>query len=587
MESQKQVKIIGLSVLQDFGALKATELKFDERQTLYAVKGEVGSGKTTLNKAMRLTTQGSDTLIDKNLYGGPINMVTQLIDGDKKIFVGCKSETGESLTYFLYEEDKDGNKIKNPVIDGVKATPAAYLKSMQTALTWRLNELTSENPTVQRNILLELYSSELEKKGVVFNKNSPNYVGGVIDEIEKSKAQRSYLDMKRKEVGGIADDLNKKGVDYKDRKTLIDISILETSLQEQKAKKQLALDNPGEEKEKELLKLKNEGLQINAVLKDLNQKIKDHNIAENKKKEVYDSKLKTYNKAIDDAKTSLISVASPELDFQIFEENFDIFIEKNTVRPKEPKLDIKKELQYNNKGSCISKADDFEDKDIKKALSDYLKIGVDYSRINKQELKEVDTKKYDTEIERIEKDLKGKKQFNDDAVSVNAYHDWKDSNEKVNELNKKFFMLLSGIDTGVKGLHIAPEYDVDKDGQKVAKGNDIYLMYDGVYDPEYFSNEDGELRKLSAYSDTQKPMICLLIQRYLLSKKSKILPYLWIDQVPIDKKTKALLDRMSHELGLWLFVNWTGDFDKENLQDGEILIENGEIFQKTKIDESN
>lgn len=79
-------------------------------------------------------------------------------------------------------------------------------------------------------------------------------------------------------------------------------------------------------------------------------------------------------------------------------------------------------------------------------------------------------------------------------------------------------------------------------------------------------------------------MICLLIQKHLLSKKEKCLPYLWIDQVPIDNKTKALLDRMSEELGLWLFVNWTGDFDKSLLKDGEILIENGEIFEK---DESN
>ena len=178
------------------------------------------------------------------------------------------------------------------------------------------------------------------------------------------------------------------------------------------------------------------------------------------------------------------------------------------------------------------------------------------------------------------KEKKAKELTNSDALAVNSYHDWKDANEEVSEINRKFFMLLSGIDTGVEGLHIAPEYEIDEKGQRVAKGNDIYLMYDGSYDPVYFSNPDKELRKLSAYSDTQKPMICLLIQKYLLSKKPKVLPYLWIDQVPIDKKTKKLLDKMSEELGLWLFVNWTGDFDKANLQDGEILVENGELFQK-------
>ena len=144
-------------------------------------------------------------------------------------------------------------------------------------------------------------------------------------------------------------------------------------------------------------------------------------------------------------------------------------------------------------------------------------------------------------------------------------------------------MKLTEIETGVEGLFICPEY-VEENGEKIAKDNDIYLMYDGSYDPEYFCNPSKEIRKLAAYSDTQKPMICLLIQKHLLSKKEKCLPYLWIDQVPIDNKTKALLDRMSEELGLWLFVNWTGDFDKSLLKDGEILIENGEIFEK---DESN
>ena len=90
--SQKEVKIIGLSIKEDFGAIKATELKFDANMRLTVIKGEVGSGKTTLNKAMRLTTQGSDTLVDKNLYDGNINMVAQLLDGDKKVFVGCKSD---------------------------------------------------------------------------------------------------------------------------------------------------------------------------------------------------------------------------------------------------------------------------------------------------------------------------------------------------------------------------------------------------------------------------------------------------------------------------------------------------------------
>lgn len=573
--TQKEVKIIGLSVIQQFGVLKATELKFDAKNKLYPIKGEVGAGKTTLNKAMRLTTQGSDTLIDKNLYGGEVEMVTQLLDGEREIFVGCKKKEDDTgLTYFLYELDEKGKKVQNPVIDGIKATPAAYLKELQTALTWRLNELTSENPTVQRNLLLELYKSELEKKGVVFNKNSPNYVGGIIDQIEKAKEQRNYLDMKRKEKGGIADDLKKKGIETEARLEPVDIQKIESELLEQKTKRKTAIDNPKEAKEKSLLELKNKGLEINNKLRQLNEKIKE----ENKPLVKFNENLKSFNELSID---SLIAVEK-EIKFLTKDEQVTFgFVEsiKDAMYKAEPK-ELKKELQFKEEtGSCISKAEDFEDEEIKKALQEYLKVAQDYSAINKQEPKEVDTKKFDDKISELETSLKHKKEYNKDVEAVNSLHDWREQNAKVLDLNKQFFMLLEGIDTGVEGLHIAPEYDIIPNGDKVARGNDIYLMYDGSYDPKYFSNENKELRKLSAYSDTQKPMICLLIQKYLLSKKPKILPYLWIDQVPIDKKTKALLDKMSEELGLWLFVNWTGDFDKESLKDGEILIENGEIFQ--------
>ena len=162
--------------------------------------------------------------------------------------------------------------------------------------------------------------------------------------------------------------------------------------------------------------------------------------------------------------------------------------------------------------------------------------------------------------------------YNKEALAVNSFQDWKDANEHVTEIKKDYYLKLTEIDTGVKGLHICPDENSDVDN--------IYLMYDGSYDIKYFNNPKKELRKISSYSGTQKPMICLLIQSHLLSKKQKTLPYLWIDDVPIDKKTRKLLEKMAEELGLWLFVNWTGDFAAAKLKDGEILLENGEIFVK-------
>ena len=66
---QKQVKIIGLSLNQQLGILKACNLEFDQENRLQKILGCVGQGKTTLKTALDLGTKGSKTLIDKSLYG--------------------------------------------------------------------------------------------------------------------------------------------------------------------------------------------------------------------------------------------------------------------------------------------------------------------------------------------------------------------------------------------------------------------------------------------------------------------------------------------------------------------------------------
>src|SRR5690606_31763366 len=236
--------------------------------------------------------------------------------------------------------------------------------------------------------------------------------------------------------------------------------------------------------------------------------------------------------------------------------------------------------EFNEKGSIISDPQDWKgvNKEIYDLLIAYRTTLKEWQELNAKPLTEVDTTKEEQQVGALVDKLKIWEKENKITEAVEAYQNWKEQNKVVSELNKEYFLKLTEIETGVKGLKITPEYKTNEKGEKEAVGNDIFLMYDGSYDPKYFANPKGELRKLSSYSDTQKPMICLLIQNYLLRKKAKTMPYLWIDQVPLDNKTIELLKKMSEELNLWLFVNWTGDFDREGLQAGEILIENGEIF---------
>lgn len=553
MGTQKQVKIVGLSVAKSFGGLKAVDLKFDEKNRLTLIKGEVGSGKTTFNRAMRLTTQGSSTLVDKNLYGD-IDITTQLSDGEMSIFVGCRTDKEGSLNYFLYGIDKDGNKVKDVVLDGQRATPASYLKSLQTALTWRLDELTSENPTTQRNILLELYKNELEATGVIYNKNHPDYTKSIIHKIELARNHRSLMDMKRKEVGGIADDMTKKGIIFTDRKKLKDVEQLKQAVDTINAKITLSKTNVEQTRENDLNKLKLKGTEVVGKVREINDKIKANN-------------------KLNEERTQNVAELQKILNKIIFErEDFDEVTDTiNRCLPKLEKTQV--EVVFNEKGKITSKAKEFKhNKPLYDLLKEYKDIGKEFEELKDSELK-VDNKKLESELADATELLEQAKTYNKTAEAVNSYFNWADANDEVKNIKKDYYLKLTEINTGVEGLYICTDENAEED-------ENIYLMYDGSYDKKYFNNKDKELRKLSAYSGTQKPMICLLIQNYLLSKKAKTLPYLWIDDVPIDQKTRELLEKMAKELDLWLFVNWTGDFKASQLKDGEILLENGEILMK-------
>jgi hypothetical protein len=559
---KKEVKIIGLSVNKSFGGLKATELKFNEENRLTVVKGEVGSGKTTLNRALSLTTKGSKTLEDNNLYG-EVDLTAQLLDGDYKVFVNCKTDQNGKLIHSIYTIDEHGNKLKDVVIDGQKLTPANYLKSLQTSLTWRLDELTSENPVTQRKILLELYSSELEKKGVIFDKNHPKFTESIIHKIEVSKNDRNYADMKRKEVGGIAEDLKSKGIDYETVRELKDVITLEQQISAAHSDINYLQRNAKQVHEAALNELKTKGLEINAKLKDFRDKIKDSNDVNQEELNLWEELQRQKTEDLDKIQQTLESLESNNIDEVLMLTHAGLPIDKK------PENKFLTQLEFNEKGQCTSQPEDFQDEKINQLLKAYIFAKSQYSKKAKQEDIIPDTSKQEEKIAYLKDELNSNYTWNKEAKAINSFYDWKDANEVVKDLKNDYYKKLTGIDTGVDGLHISLEN---------AESENIFLMYDGAYDTEYFHNPEKELRKLSSYSDTQKPLICLLIQNYLLKQKRKSMPYLWIDKVPIDKKTRLLLNRMSEELGLWLFVSWTGDFEKANLVDGELLIENGDVF---------
>tara|TARA_R110002012_G_scaffold93731_3_gene227403 strand:+ start:1210 stop:2919 length:1710 start_codon:yes stop_codon:yes gene_type:complete len=566
--NQKQVKIIGLKINQQQGILQSCNLKFDENNRLIAVKGTVGSGKTTLQKSLQLGTLGSDTLKDDKKLYGEINEEILLLDGENKIFIGCKSNESGSLDFVLFQKDENGKVIKNPVIDGVKATPATYLKNLQTSLTWRMDELMSENIVVQKKLLLELYKSELASLGVVFDKKSEKYKESILGKIELAENERSQREYERKSIGGFANQLSNVGVDVDNKETFperLDISELE------KTKNALSyeIENIDKVKDQKLESLKNNAASIVNDIKDQNNLIKDRNREKEssfeKKKDEYSQNVHTLNGIVTDVKTLVAKKCiNTDQGAKFITEINSIF--KNTGPVCEKLEDL---IDFDDSGRILNKSNFWKGSDeVSSLLIKYEKVKNDYSLLLKSP--GGDASLLESKLKSVVDKLKQAKDINKICDQIQSFELWRESNNVVLELRNEYAEMLSSINTGVEGLKIS----VDKSEGKL----DIYLTYDGTFDPEYFNNIDKVDRKLSSYSGTQKPMICLLLQNYLLNKLPKAMRYLWIDNVPIDNKTKLLLEKMGNELNVTVIVNITGDFTKNGLTDGEILIEGGEVF---------
>jgi len=567
--SQKKVKIIGLKINSQQGILQSCELAFDAKNHLIAVKGAVGAGKTTLQKSLQLGTLGSDTLKDdKQLYGG-IDEEIQLLDGSERIFIGCKSTDKGGLDFVLYQKGDDGKIVKNPVIDGVKCTPASYLKNLQTALTWRMDELMSENVVVQKKLLLELYKSELAKLGVVFDKKSDQYKESILGRIELAENDRSQKEFERKTIGGFANQLESVGIDVDDEKThpkRVDVS------EGEKKKNALSyeienIDKVGDQK---LDEIKNRAGSIVNLLKSQNNVIESDNqkleSEFEKRKEQYSQNVHTLNGIKTDLKTLVDEKCFIDQEKDEVVGLLDSWFKNDgaTCAP------LAKLVEFNEKGQVITKSSEWKGSDdVLENLVKYEGVKSEFSAMLKAP--KGDTKKLEADLEKVIEVLGAAKTVNKHCDMLDAFSAWRDANDLVMELRDEYASMLSSVDTGVEGLQIA--VDKEESGKL-----DIYLTYDGTFDPGYFNNEGKTQRKLSSYSGTQKPMICLLLQNYLLNKLPKAMRYLWIDNVPIDNKTKMLLEKMGHDLDMTVIVNITGDFTKDGLTDGEILIEGGEVF---------
>lgn len=554
-------KIIGFQSFGDQGILKATSVTFHpETNRIIPIKGASGTGKSTFLEMLKSTVIGTKCISDANFIENNV-FETQISENGKNFFIGFE-KTDEGFSSFLYMRDEQGNKVVKPEISGEQMTASKWQKLAHNQLTWNYKEFISDNATTHKQCLLKLFQSELSSAGVIFDTKDAAYKGSILDQIDKAKDERSFLDRKRKECGGFKGALqDEHGINVEITDTLPkrqDIALFDSEV----ARLNQALGNLEADKANQLLQIVNAvGTLTNSALL-FNKSVNERNA---KKQALIDNYQRDLAERT--AKCNALRDALHALDLDM---HYSALIGELSEIEKPENIELETLILF--KGENNDKIDTYTgtNETAKKIIADRDKYQQNYNIIKNTS---VGSEQYNERLAEIEIQKKAAIEANKICDSVDAYFAWAEADGLVKKLTDEYVRLLAGVNVGVEGMRIEPIGD-----------NDIYLTYNGCHDPEYFQPQAVKnktpLKYLTVqqYSTTQRPMLTLLLQARLLESKPRALRYLFIDDVPIDKRTQAYLADMCEKLNLWVFVNITGDFEVKNLRDGEILIENGELL---------
>ena len=593
---QKQVKIINVTAA-NFGIFKAVELDLTKfKNGVIALKGQAGQGKSTIQNAIKVSTQGRATLADADQYGNDFVLETQLLDGDRKIFVGASNKDGK-ITYKLYEKDSAGKKVSNPIIDGVKATPAKYMDLISTELTFGIRRFLSDDNTTQKKFMFELFRPELEKMGVIFDKKNAGYEKSILGELDALTITRDNLRAQCTHRGAFATDFERDGHKLESVGAMekIDVVGMDQERTDLLVQKGQAEGNANAEHEKAKAAIAEKGQKIVADCRAINERLmSDYEEAKNGYDFTFDKKKhddEQLNKALvllEDCHflaDHMVNVGSDFnakfLNHYAFTENLKEPADPTTIPIVDGKMRPVPNFAY--------------PVDYAEVTKDYISLAQEFQALKAPEHK---PEEFDQKISALVLKIENAKVNNDYVERYQINREWVEAAALVNQKRNELAKLYAGVDTGVNGLKMKPFFE--EDGKM-----DIKTVYDGSYDYGFFkpqikklrdkfndttsasekeslgiemNNLTEEQRLLVSYSSTQKPLIGILLQVARLKTKEKVLPYVFLDDVPMDKNSRSLITRIADENKLTIITSITGDFQKDKLTENELLIEGGEVF---------
>lgn len=584
---QKQITLIGLRV-DNYRILKSVLLTPDVlSKRVTRVTGDIGQGKSTLLDALKIGLNGTDGIAKKDGLEKGFVAEVQLMDGEHKLFMGAKVtefQRGENkgepkFETYLYEKDIDG-KPYQPIIDGRAATAADYSKMLTTELVFNMPMLFSSNATEHRKLIEKLFSEELSKLGVASVVEKINSARAVRDNRRSiCDANGSFLDSFKEEGWGLEDLQALSSVDVKtlsEKITALEVEkgVAKTSVED---KNKLSESKAQEERTAQLQKIKDDAAKVVGKIRVVTEKLSSDF---DKLDKEYNEKLESYTKQRELSLSVIESInnlgflttGNKSIILSHIEDGFKRWEESNKVPEIAPILPIL--IQIDEMG--IPVIPENPDKAYSELIAERDNLKIKYQEIHATPL--TFTKIELGNTTEIDEKIKKATLTRDAGLTTNRiyerfgqWNNWMEAKAEyegyVNELRR----LYAGINTGVEGLVITPI----ESGKPV----EIWLQYDGAYNPEFFGNDKRELRWLFDYSETQRAMIGVMLQAARLDLKEKCLRLCVLDSVPLTRLGVEVMTKICDEKDVQLITSYTDDhYDLENLEDNEIVVENGCVF---------
>ena len=568
MEKQRQVKLIGVRV-ENQGIIKAAELTPDLlNKRLVTITGETGNGKSTLIDLIKTSISGSEAIKKKDILEKGYLAEAQLSDGDIKLFVGARVieyqrgvNKGEpKFEVFLYAKDENGKQYQ-PIIDGVACTSSDYVKMLTTELTFSMPDLHSENQTTHRNLIEKLFKPELEALGA----------DEVVERILKAKKIRDNARAIVQANGAFMSVFEEEGWDENKLSKLqaIDVKTIEDTILAKKLEKD-RLENGGNDAY-ELAKAK-----IDKERSDALQKIKDEGLG-------IKEQIRVDNEAKDKAYQEALNIYNAVLEkkYNLVSDCLDLRNRASEVLGNSDAFQKVQEIVIAYQDEWVKNHNPIEPKQASpdQALAEALQSSyaryktLSDSSLNYPEKGVADTTELSKEIQELEVKKEAVEKTNAVYTRYQYWLSWVEAKgiyeKEIDTLRK----LYASIDCGVKGMNIVPR---ETDSGKI----EVWVMYDGQYDSEYFSNLNNEMRFMFQYSSFQRTIIGLMLQAARLNLKDKALRLAFVDDVAFTTRDLDVLSDISEKLELNLIVAWTHEVEKDTLLEGQVMVEGGEVFFK-------